>query len=84
MHEGGLRALDSRTLLRQYAETLTILFEQGVVRSRNAPAGDLAETLVAHAYGGRLAPPSQKSWDVKLPEGTFPKNHFGFLIEKII
>ena len=69
-HENGLRALDSRTLLRQYAETLTILMERGVVRSRNAPAGDLAETLVAQAYGGRLAPPSQKSWDVELPDGT--------------
>lgn len=66
----GLRALDSRTLLRQYAETLTILLERGVVRSRNAPAGDLAETLVSHAYGGQLAPPSQKSWDVQLPDGT--------------
>lgn len=70
LHKDGLRALDSRTLLRQYAETLTILLERGVVRSRNAPAGDLAETLVAHAYGGRLAPPSQKSWDVELPDGT--------------
>ena len=69
-HENGLRALDSRTLLRQYAETLTILMERGVVRSRNAPAGDLAETLVAQAYGGHLAPPSQKSWDVELPDGT--------------
>lgn len=70
MHEEGLRALDSRTLLRQYAETLTILVERGVVRSRNAPAGDLAETLVAEAYEGCLASPSQKSWDVELPDGT--------------
>lgn len=69
-HEDGLRALDSRTLLRQYAETLTILVERGVVRSRNAPAGDLAETLAAQAYGGRPAPPSHKSWDVELPDGT--------------
>ena len=50
-----LRALDTRTLLRQYAETLTILRERNVVRSRNAPAGDLAETLVMKAYNGRLA-----------------------------
>jgi hypothetical protein len=35
-----------------------------VVRTRNAPAGDLAEWLVARAYGGSLAPNSEKSWDV--------------------
>lgn len=65
-----LRALDTRTLLRRYAETLTILKERDVVRSRNAPAGDLAETLVKEAYEGHLAPPSQKSWDVELTDGT--------------
>lgn len=68
--EEHLRTLDTRTLLRRYAETLTILKERDVVRSRNAPVGDLAETLVKEAYRGRLAPPSQKSWDVELPDGT--------------
>lgn len=68
--EKDLRALDTRTLLRQYAETLTILRERNVVRSRNAPAGDLAETLVMKAYNGRLALASQKSWDVEVPDGT--------------
>ncbi|MEX5296865.1 hypothetical protein QYM41_16430 [Kocuria sp. CPCC 205268] len=65
-----LRGRDTRTLLRQYAETLTILKERNVIRSRNAPAGDLAETLVMKAYHGRLAPASQKSWDVEVPDGT--------------
>lgn len=65
-----LRTLDTRTLLRRYAETLAILKERDVVRSRNAPVGDLAETLVKEAYKGHLAPPSQKSWDVELPDGT--------------
>ncbi len=30
----------------------------------NAPQGDYAEKLVAEAYGGELAPNSEKSWDV--------------------
>ena len=30
----------------------------------NAPQGDYAERLVAEAYGGELAPNSEKSWDV--------------------
>ncbi len=34
------------------------------MRSRNATAGDLAEHLVATAYGGELAARSEKSWDV--------------------
>jgi hypothetical protein len=35
-----------------------------VIRSRNAPAGDLAETLVAQAYDGTLGPKSGRSWEV--------------------
>ncbi|WP_460707211.1 hypothetical protein [Myceligenerans halotolerans] len=34
-------------LLAAYAEILAELRRRGVVRSANAPAGDLAETLVA-------------------------------------
>jgi hypothetical protein len=59
----------TRTLLRLYAVTLTELLRRGVIRTRNAPAGDLAEELVARAYGGRLAPPSEKSWDVVAADG---------------
>ena len=36
-----------------------------MTRSRNAPAGDIAEFLVRLAYNGELAPPSEKSWDVR-------------------
>lgn len=55
-------------LLAGYARTLAELRRLGVVRSANAPAGDYAEWLVAEALGGKLAEsPSEKSWDVKLP-----------------
>ncbi len=64
-HAADLSRLSTRDLLRLYADILTALVERGVVRSRNAPAGDLAEYLVATAYCGELAPPSEKSWDVR-------------------
>jgi hypothetical protein len=64
-HAVDLSRLSTRQLLRLYADILTTLVERKVVRSRNAPAGDLAEYLVATAYGGELAPASEKSWDVK-------------------
>ena len=62
-------ATPTRTLLRVCAATLTELVRRGVVRTRNAPAGDLAELLVAGAYGGGLAPNSEKSWDVRADDG---------------
>lgn len=61
--------MPTRTLLRTYSEILDELLRRGVVRSRNAPAGDLAETLVAQAYAGGLAPRSEKSWDVRAADG---------------
>ena len=63
-----LEHLTTRELLRVYADILTELLRRGVVRSRNAPAGDLAEYLVAVAFGGVLAPASEKSWDVRVGE----------------
>jgi hypothetical protein len=61
-----LETLSTRGLLRLYADILTELLRRGVVRSRNAPAGDLGEYLVANALEGELAPPSEKSWDVRV------------------
>lgn len=61
----ALNALSTRSLLRLYAGILSELVDREVVRSRNAPAGDLAETLVCAAYGGQLAPQAVKSWDVR-------------------
>lgn len=56
-------------LLRTYAAILDELNRREVVRSRNAPAGDLAELVVAEAYSGVLARPSEKSYDVVLSDG---------------
>jgi hypothetical protein len=56
-------------LLAAYADILAELRRREVVRSANVPAGDLAETLVARAYGGELGPSSQKSWDVRAADG---------------
>jgi hypothetical protein len=53
-------------LLRLSARIVTELNSRGVVRSRNPPAGDLAEYLVAKAYRGVLAAPNVKSWDVSV------------------
>lgn len=65
-----LRSMSVRQLLGLYSRILTELIQRGVVRSRNAPAGDLAESVVAKAYRGRLAPQSEKSWDVRAADGT--------------
>lgn len=59
-----------RQLLTLYSRILTELIRRGVIRSRNAPAGDLAESVVAKAYQGHLAPQSEKSWDVRAADGT--------------
>lgn len=64
MHNVDLDQLGTKDVLRLYADILTLLIKRGVVRSRNAPVGDLAESLTARAYDGVLAPQSAKSWDV--------------------
>jgi hypothetical protein len=64
-----LADMSSRALLQTYACILTELVERGVTRSRNAPVGDIAEFLVRIAYDGELAPPSEKSWDVRGSDG---------------
>ena len=56
-------------LLRQHAGILRELRDRGFIRTLNAPAGDLAETLTARAYAGGLAPNSEKSWDVTAGDG---------------
>lgn len=61
----NLSNTSSRALLKMHAAILTELVERGLTRSRNAPVGDIAEYLVSTAYAGELAPPSEKSWDVR-------------------
>lgn len=63
--DAWIESASSRELLRLYGSLLGELIERGVVRSRNAPAGDLAERLAVTVYDGQLAPPSEKSWDVR-------------------
>jgi hypothetical protein len=63
----NLEALTNAQLLALSGDALAELRRRGVVRTANAPAGDLAERLVAEAMGGALAHNSQKSWDVLVP-----------------
>ena len=66
-----LSTISSRDLLTTCAEILTLLVDRGVIRSRNAPVGDVAEFLVAKAYDGTLTAPSEKSRDVRSADGRF-------------
>ena len=50
---------------------LSELRARGVIRTLNAPSGDLAETLTERAYQSELAPNSEKSWDVRAADGRF-------------
>jgi len=67
----GLKLQDASVaeLLRLYGEILRELSERKITRTTNAPAGDYAEYLVHQALGGRIAPNSEKSWDIETPEG---------------
>ena len=64
-HDLDLDAWSTAALLELYGRILDRLIVKQVVRSRNAPAGDLAETLVRIGYDGTLAAASVKSWDVQ-------------------
>lgn len=61
-----LTAHSPRELLALYSQILTELIRRRIIWSRNAPAGDYAELLVAEAFGGRIARGSEKSWDVRV------------------
>jgi len=50
--------LTVRQLLASHVAVLDELLARGVVRTRNSPLGDLAETIALRAYGGSLAPNS--------------------------
>jgi hypothetical protein len=59
-----LSALSEPGLFALYRAILRELKSRGVIRTENAPVGDYAEYLVATALGGKLAPNSEKAWDV--------------------
>lgn len=67
--EDYLSGLGTPELLGVYAAVLRELSTRSVVRTKNAPAGDYAEYLTAVAYSGKLAAPSEKSWDVAAADG---------------
>jgi hypothetical protein len=61
--------LSVRQLLASSVAVLDELLRRGLVRTRNSPLGDLAESLALRAYGGALAPNSEKSYDLRAGDG---------------
>ena len=64
-----LSALTARELLTRMEQSLAELRRRELVRSRNAPLGDIAERIVWIARGGALEPNSTKSHDVTTASG---------------
>jgi hypothetical protein len=56
-------------LLVKYSDILAELRYRGLVRTNNAPIGDLAEYCAAMVYDGLLAPNSEKSYDLVSHDG---------------
>jgi hypothetical protein len=56
-------------LLATYARILSELRDRGLIRTKNAPVGDLAEYACVIAYGGELAKNSEKSFDLIAADG---------------
>jgi hypothetical protein len=63
------RALTVRELLATYVRVLDELTHRQLIRTRNSPLGDLAESIAVRAYGGTLAPNSEKSFDLTAGDG---------------
>jgi hypothetical protein len=64
-----LTGLSVSELLELSRATLRELLRRGMIRSDNAPVGDYAEYLVRLWCRGDQAPPSEKSWDIRHPDG---------------
>jgi hypothetical protein len=62
--------LTVRQLLASSVAVVDELLRRELIRTRNAPLGDLAESLALRTYGGTLAPNSEKSYDLLTPDGT--------------
>lgn len=58
-----LQKMTISQLLRHHVEIADELQRREVVRSGNAPTGDLAEYLFVTAFGWQIAGPSQKGFD---------------------
>ena len=64
-----LSKIPTARLFALYREVLNELLDRKIVRTTNAPTGDYAEYLVARFVNGELAGNSEKSWDVRSPDG---------------
>jgi hypothetical protein len=64
-----LAALTVGELLATYADVLAELRERNLIRTHNAPIGDLAEFCAATVYDGLFAPNSEKSFDLTAADG---------------
>lgn len=68
--ETGFESLTVGELLDTYGRILTELRLRNLVRTNNAPIGDLAEYCAASVYDGLLAPNSEKSYDLIAADGA--------------
>lgn len=64
-----LAGLSVAELLTNHRSILASLKARGLVRTNNAPIGDLAEYAAAIVYDGLLAPNSEKSYDLVAEDG---------------
>ncbi|MBF4580791.1 hypothetical protein [Frigoribacterium sp. VKM Ac-2530] len=67
--ETPLAQLTVGELLDTYTNVLAELRARHLVRTNNAPIGDLAEFCAAMVYDGLLAPNSEKSYDLAAADG---------------
>ena len=67
--ETPLAHLSVARLLDAYADVLAELRTRHLIRTNNAPIGDLAEFCAAMVYDGLLAPNSEKSYDLAAADG---------------
>lgn len=67
--ESPLAHLSVGELLDTYTDVLAELRTRHLVRTNNAPIGDLAEFCAAMVYDGLLAPNSEKSYDLAAADG---------------
>lgn len=69
MVDRDLHDVPATVLLARFAGVLGELHQRGIVRTRATLAGDLADVVVATAYGGRLAPATGAGWAVWSADG---------------
>ena len=67
--QGPLPDLSVGELLAMNGKVLAELRSRGLVRTNNAPIGDLAEYCAAVVYDGLLAPNSERSYDLTAADG---------------